>query len=344
MEINEELLNFNINTISNLYTTDPQSFSDNLIFVGANQKYTSINTAISASTSESLLILMPEYFDEDVTITSADIHLLGYSKDLTKIKSLTVTGAHSWLENLSVSGSASFLSQATYVGGWNGKNSTVVKNVAFYGNVDLGNSTTSLVENTRFEYCDVVGGGTISINYGNNAMLWYHSFIRPTGTNLSDRSSINIYNGDMRFSGGRGIYINSINYINTDKYSVVGFYHCFQLAIGAISTVLSTQYHILIINNCVADLGTSSGSDLTFSGKFELDLINSSIAIWKNIIFNSSANSRFDGLQQRGYTSTTAISGTGLSYLRIYRSTLKCAAPVGLGGDSVNAWSAFIDN
>ena len=82
----------------------------------------------------------------------------------------------------------------------------------------------------------------------------------------------------------------------------------------------------------------------TINGAFELDIINSTPSLYKNIVFNSTANSRIMNMQQRGYLSTSQISGTGLNKLRIYNSSLSGTAPVGLADDRGNNWSAFMDN
>ncbi len=322
--------------------------ANNVLYVttlaqGTNEHAT-IASALSAYQTGMLIILAPEYFDEDVTISIDNVHIQGLSKERSKIKSLTVTGGSPNINNLTVVNDAVFKSAKT-VNYFDTK--IVLNDIDFFGDLSLGTSTQRMDESYLIKDCTMYGDNKFIVNtlYGlHSDRIILNMRMLPIATEgvIGNRSDIWIYEGNLRFENSGTMYVDSLKFITTDKYALVGFYHCYPLFIDVIYTSTSTQYHILVIQHCVLTLGTTS--DFIFNGLFELDVIQSSVSIKTNIIFNSTANSRFDGFQQRGYNSPTTITGTGLAYLRIYHSTFRCTAPVGVADDRNNVWSAFIDD
>lgn len=318
--------------VSNNYTTNTSI-----------NEYQTIASALADYHPGDVIMLAPEYFNEDVTISIDSVHIQGLNKHLSKIKSLTVTGGYCWLENFTVNGIATFTSQKPNVGHWNFINNSKLENVIFLSALNLGTDVVTLTENMIIKSCGVYGGGQININLPTSSAIYlYDMDIRPS---TSARSSLYLYGGSTTFEKGNALYFDSISYVNPNNYTHLFFSHCNPLRISDMSLVTSTQFHILVLDFCRLDWGDYQvAGSFTFSGLFELDIINSSPTLFKNIVFNSTGNSRIMNMQQRGWGSTSQISGTGLINLRIYNSSLSGTVPDGLGADGNNNWSAFMDN
>lgn len=314
---------------------------NNVLAVGTNQKYTTIASALADFVEGDIIYLSPEQFNEDITISTDSVKILGMSRELSRIKSIVVNGSNAQLKNLSIIETATFTSQETW--DWF-SNGILVEDVDFLGALNIGTPTTVLQESIRMYNCAMLGNAQdLIINCYNGNNVFYD--FRMQHSLLGSENNIIIYGGRLEFERGKGMFINNLQYMTAGTYSLVTFSHQYPMAIKQIITVISTEFHILTIENSRFDLGLSSGgSDFTFSGKFELDILQSSVAIWDDIIFNSSAPSRLNQFMHRGYSSTTTISGTGLAHLYIYNSSFKCASPGGLGGDAGNIWSAFVDD
>ena len=284
--------------------------------------------------------LAPSYFNKDIIITLDSVVLQGESKFLSRIKSLTVIGKHCKLSNFTVIGKTTFLSQATYYGSYDYKNKTIVENINFEGGLELGTDSLSLIENVAITNCKIIGTSPIVVNFNNKIRLKNVSI----KTESSFRPNLYVYGGTIAFYHS-SLFLDSLIYMQPDKETYVDFYNCDRTFISEIKTTSSTVFHMLGIFESHADLGDYQElGDIVFDGKFELDIVNSSLAIWKDIVFNSSANSRIMNFIQRGWQSNSIIKGTGLIYLRIYNSVLAGNAPSGLGDDRGNVWNAFMDD
>lgn len=319
--------------------------ANNVLYVtslaqGTNEHAT-IASALSAYQTGMLIILAPEYFDEDVTISIDNVHIQGLNKELSKIKSLTVTGSDFRMNNLSVLNNTTFISQEAW--DWF-SNGIIINDVDFYGALNIGTTSIVLQEAIRMYNCAELGNDkNIIINCYNGNNIFYDFRVQHSSAPISN--GIYIYGGRVDFEGGTGIFLDSLVYKTPSVYSQISFKHIYAMNIYNLVTANSTAFHVLAFDYCRFDFGEYQvAGNITIDGRFELDIFNSSPYIYKNIVFNSIANSRFVGMQQRGWQSTSQISGTGLSYLRIYNSSLSGTAPVGLGGNSGNVWSAFMDD
>lgn len=312
---------------------------------GTNE-YKTITDALAHYVTGAVILLAPEYFNEDITISADNVYIQGLNKELSKIKSLTVTGGYCRLENFTVNGTATFTSQKANSGHWNPDVGSKIENIIFRGALNFGTVATTLIENVISKNCGVYGGGQITVNLPtSNAMIIYGMEIRPTSTDVNLRSSLYVRGGSVTFEKGNALYFDSVAYVNTGNYTLISFSHCNPLRIYEMAFVTSTAFHILVFDYCRLDWGGYQvAGTWTINGAFELDIINSTPSLYKNIVFNSTANSRIMNMQQRGYLSTSQISGTGLNKLRIYNSSLSGTAPVGLADDRGNNWSAFMDN
>lgn len=330
--VNNSFKKFNtVLYVSNDYTTN-----------ASINEYKTIASALANYDSGDVIILAPEYFDEDVTINIDNVHIQGLNKELSKIKSLTVTGGYARLENFTVNGTATFTSQKANTGVW-GKLKTILNDINFSGSLNVGTSSVRMTEQIEMHDCSLLGYNTFTFNNSGSTRISGFSMY-SIDSDIDLRGNIKIYEGELRFINAKIFYIDSLCYMTSDKWSLIAFSGAYQLAIYKLHNVTSTAFHMLIFHESRGELGTSTGTDFVFDGLFELDIINSSIGMWKNLIFNSTANSRLMGWHQRGYQSTTQISGTGLNKLRIYNCTLSGTAPEGLADERGNVWSAFMDN
>src|SRR5574338_679159 len=128
--------------------------ANNVLYVtslaqGTNEHAT-IASALSAYQPGMLIILAPEYFDEDVTISIDNVHIQGLNKELSKIKSLTVTGSDFRMNNLSVLNTTTFISQEAW--DWF-SNGIIINDVDFYGTLNIGTTSTVLQEAIRMYNC-----------------------------------------------------------------------------------------------------------------------------------------------------------------------------------------------
>ena len=124
---------------------------------GTNE-YKTITDALAHYVTGAVILLAPEYFNEDITISADNVYIQGLNKELSKIKSLTVTGGYCRLENFTVNGTATFTSQKANVGHWNPDVGSKIENIIFRGALNFGTVATTLIENVISKNCGVYGG------------------------------------------------------------------------------------------------------------------------------------------------------------------------------------------
>lgn len=316
---------------------------DNVMEVAkSGRQYTSIQTAITSALYGDVILVYPGTYSENVVFYASDSGktLLALDRNTTTIDSLKIYGKDVSVFNITVSGVLKVLSQNTF----SYPKTINLYNSKFSGDAYFGTADSSLkyavkVFNCLFAYDT---SKQLMINNGSN-----------------EEYSINIYNSEipkmkLRAVGGRGNWYYSslglslLEYVTANTTTNINFENC-DSNIDSLITLSSNTlaYHIFVVRggstgNYLASVGTVN-STWTFSGKFELDILDSRF-YYPNIVFNSTANSRFMHVRGHGYNNANTITGTGLSKLYIQQSIFKTAPPSGLGNNVLNIWYAFLDN
>jgi len=316
---------------------------DNVLEVAkSGRQYTSIQTAITAASYGDIILVYPGTYSEGVVFYASDSgkSLVALDRNTTTIDSLKIYGKDVSVSNIAVSGVLKVLSQNTF---------SYPKTINLYNNKFLGDSYFGTADSS-LKYAVKVFNCLFAYDTSKQIMI---------NNGSGEEYSINIYNSEipkmkLRAVGGRGNWYYSslglslLEYVTANTTTNINFENC-DSNIDSVITLLGNTlaYHIFVVRggstgNYLASVGTTN-STWTISGLFELDILDSRF-YYPNIVFNSTANSRFMHVRGHGYNNANTITGTGLSKLYIQGSMFKCAPPSGLGNNVLNVWYAFVDN
>ena len=330
------------------------SDNDKVFYVAkAGGEYNNIKSALKDYKVGGIILLAPEYFNEDITISKDSVNIRGLHTDLTKINSLTVLGKDCSFESLTVLGNLNLI--RSIVGEWHYlSNRNYFKDMKFYGDCNLGLPEIKLLYPFTFNDCKFLGedsrlyfncysGG--QSNYFNNSYInGWNGLMGSSSSGLS----IIVDNGGVVFDGGH-VYIDTLYYGDPQVISLVYLQNISQCSINYIIMSENTdQYKVLTIKHGFYLFN----NDVVIQGKFEFNAEHCQLNLgWdgdglknNDITFNSTTNSRLTYVQQLGYNSTSVIKGNRLDKLHISHSIFHLKAPTNLGSDTTNSWGAFIDN
>jgi len=306
------------------------------------RQYTSIQSAITSASYGDIILVYPGTYSENVVFYASDSgkSLVALDRNTTTIDSLKIYGKDVSVSNIAVSGVLKVLSQNTF---------SYPKTINLYNNKFLGDSYFGTADSS-LKYAVKVFNCLFAYDTSKQIMI---------NNGSGEEYSINIYNSEipkmkLRAVGGRGNWYYSslglslLEYVTANTTTNINFENC-DSNIDSVITLLGNTlaYHIFVVRggstgNYLASVGTTN-STWTISGLFELDILDSRF-YYPNIVFNSTANSRFMHVRGHGYNNANTITGTGLSKLYIQGSMFKCAPPSGLGNNVLNVWYAFVDN
>lgn len=325
-------------------TAGLQQFMDNILYVSAGftadgvHSFTTIASAVAAWTTGKVIFLAPETFSENVTLSSAGMNIIGVSKTNSIIGNLSITGKDCYIRELNVSGDLEILCSDSFTPTkW-----IELSNCIFSGNVSIGTSVSQSLYKTRFFNCNINGASKnliINIFASDLSLVFYNTDILSTSGN---NYTLSIYQGQVYFNNCPYCYFNNLNYYNLSTYGSLQFYHCkIWIRIDFVTQTTNTLQSVLYVEESVLLKSGAYSGNWTFNGLFEFNVMRSSM-FYANIVFNSTANSRFVNVEALA-TSSNTITGTGLSHLYIKKSSFGIAVPNGLGGDKDNLWEDFID-
>ena len=319
--------------------------SNYLMYVSASCVADGVNTfntlasAVAAWSTGKSIALAPETFPESITLSQPGMELIGTSKEKTIITNLTITRQDCIPKNLTVSGDLSINCQDTY----NAMAWIELNNCIIQGNVSCGTSTVPCIYQFRFFDCQFTGQNKTLILYATNGGRFYRTRIQG----LDEQYVVNIYGGQFEFNDECDVSFYNINYLNTgslkNNLAALIFYRSYVwIKTDFVTPIDNTNLADLQFHWCRVQKKGAYTGNWTFNGLFELDIMDTNF-LYPNIVFNSTSNSRITNVTSLGYGNVNTITGTGLANLHIQHSIFGIAAPVGLGEDIGNSWSAFID-
>lgn len=315
----------------------------------SGKKYTTIQSAISAATYGSIVLVYPGTYAGNVTIADSGITVVGLNPYSTIVTgTFTVTAKKTRIEGLRFDSTFTHNSQYLYsLHEWN-----QYERCIFASDVFLGTATMENIYGYDFFECNFVGySDTLYVNQTGNWQA--HTVIR--GGYMMSEEAFDTYGKGynlvlksgayLRFKGCSDLSFESIYYDCADSTIVLEFDKCRTVLIGSGTFTAvnnGTNFAVLSMNyGLIGNWGHSTA--WTFSGRFEVDFRWVSLTI-PDIIWNSTAQSRWEWCEQRPFGSTATLTGTGLNKLHISNSIFKMDAPSGLATNRGNGWVQWIDN
>lgn len=316
---------------------------------GGKRKYTTIQSAVSAATYGSVVLVHPGTYTGNVTIADSGISVVALSAQSTIVTgTFTVTAKKTRVVGLRFDSTFTHNSQYIYsLHEWN-----TYERCIFSSDVFIGTATVENRYGFEFDGCNFVGySDTLYVNQTGGWLS--HAVIRD-GFMMSEDAwdvygrgyNLVLKSGTyLRFMDCTDLLFNSIYFDCADSMIVLEIEKCRTVLIGSgnITAVNNaSNYAVLSMNyGLLSNWGHSD--PWTFSNLFEIDFRWCSLWL-PDVVFNSTAQSRIEYCEQRGYGSTSTITGTGLAQLHISNSIFAMDAPTGLGTNRGNGWVQFIDN
>lgn len=318
------------------------SMTKNVLYVSSTStKYTTINSALADYQAGDLILLAPETFSEDITLTIEGMQIQGVSKELSIVQSITVTASRAFISNLTVENAFTL----------NGSGSGVVfdeilkvTDCNFNGDVFLGTTTQSTDHFVHFGQSNFTGENKQLVCNNSGYNYFNDCYFVNDFSDFSSCYDLKLYQGSSRFYQCNQMQFDSLVYVDSGIYahmeangSVLLASQLTNLETGGLSKVLAVRESQFYFDG--------NTDTVTIDGSFELDIERTRIKFpTMEFIFNSTHESRWEHVQQVGYNSSTTISGTGLENIALRFSTFGMSAPGNFMEQVSVVWNVFLDD
>jgi hypothetical protein len=308
---------------------------------GLRIKKANIQTAIDDAGYGDAVLVYPGDYSEDVVVPDSGITLEGIGYPKLKYP-FVITGKDIITKNIQFDSTFTFNSQETATKKYN-----IAQGCIFTSSVKYGTELDTNIYGARINGCLFRGDGdTMLVRTKSVQAELMNSHFEVSENNksytlyLANRSKLTVYNcGDIFFDG--------IIFDCTSSSVVFDSFNCGVIVLGD-STIRAfnneTNYAIFSVNNSYVGY---YGNDTawTFERKFEVDFRHCYLAM-PDIIWNSTAHSRWEYSAQRIWNSTATLTGTAgaLDNLYVTNSVFRLSEPAGLGSNSGTYWEAWIDD
>lgn len=320
--------------VSNSFVTDQ----------GINQ-FKTVNEALSIFEDGNVIYLFPETFNEEIIINKSGVILIGGNQENTILENITITKKNVKISNLTIGETLNVICTDTQID----QNTIKFSNVIFLCDISIGTALIQTTYKCAFYNCYLnPTDKTFIVNtsteiYVEGCESAHHIWTGPS--TLPKTYHIILYQGVILFRNCPYIFLSTIEFTD-DSNTFAQLYvnnGSLDYVIMTIPDTASKQNNFTFERGRLNNWGKSSA--LTIQGKMEFNLFYCHLEMGNgnNFVFNSTSKCRIIGVTQTVYNSNATISGTGLANLHIFNSIFHGASPGGLGTDSNNAWSAFID-